>query len=148
MENKMNTRKHRMKCIDIYKTSKGCCICGYNKSPRALCFDHLPEYNKSEICKNGYSRGSYAGGMHRFYAAKYDPKELIDEIKKCRILCHNCHMENTFEQRVYSKSDFSEMSLNELNFILQSTNNLETLLYEKSLELNLDNDDTYCIIEV
>ena len=87
--------KKRHELVDIYKISVGCCICGYNKHPSALCFDHLPEFEKSEITKNGCSKRTCAGGMYRLYHKRHSPQELISEIKKCRILCSNCHMEHT-----------------------------------------------------
>lgn len=41
----------RHKIIDNYKVSIGCEICGYNKHPSALCFDHLGIEEKAEITK-------------------------------------------------------------------------------------------------
>jgi hypothetical protein len=93
--NNKETVEHRKKWIDLYKISNGCSICGYNKHPAGLCFDHLPGFEKAEITKNGCSKRSCAGGMFMLYNKKYDIEELIAEIKKCRLLCHNCHMENT-----------------------------------------------------
>jgi len=93
----MNHIKHRKYWIDIYKISKGCCICGYNKHPSALCFDHV-HGDKHEVIKNGYSKRNTAGGMFKLYSRKYDISILIEEIKKCRILCCNCHMEETHKK--------------------------------------------------
>lgn len=87
--------KRRHELVDNYKVSIGCCICGYNKHPSALCFDHLPEFEKSEITKNGCSKRTCAGGMYRLYHKRHSPQELLQEIKKCRIMCSNCHMEHT-----------------------------------------------------
>jgi len=114
----MNTRKHRMLCVDEYKTANGCQICGYKKSPRALCFDHLPEFQKADICKNGYSKGNHCGGMQMFYAKKYPVSDLINEIKKCRILCMNCHMEITYSNKIKSHSTEVGMSIEELEKVL------------------------------
>jgi len=114
----MNTRKHTMLCVDEYKTANGCQICGYKKSPRALCFDHLPEFQKAEICKNGYSKGNHCGGMQMFYAKKYPVSDLINEIKKCRILCMNCHMEITYSNKIKSHSTEVGMSIEELEKVL------------------------------
>lgn len=33
--------------------------------------------------------------MYRLYHKNYSSQELLNEIKKCRILCANCHMELT-----------------------------------------------------
>lgn len=93
--NNKQTVEHRKKWIDLYKVSNGCSICGYNKHPAGLCFDHLPGFEKAEITKNGCSKRSCAGGMFMLYGKKHDIEELISEIRKCRLLCHNCHMENT-----------------------------------------------------
>lgn len=91
----MNIIKNRQRRIDLYKMAKGCERCGYNRHPSALCFDHLPGTDKAEITKNGYSKRSCAGGIYKMYAKKYSVKELIAEIRKCRLLCANCHMEVT-----------------------------------------------------
>ena len=88
------TTQHRKKWVDVYKASNGCSACGYNKHPSALCFDHLPEHDKHDQCKSG----SKAGGMFMLYHKKYSVTELITEIKKCRLLCHNCHMEQTYKK--------------------------------------------------
>lgn len=95
MKTSKQIERHRHECVDIYKMSKGCEICGYNKLPYNLCFDHLPDYEKSDEVKNGYSKRSSAGGMYRLYAKKHSVDKLIDEIKKCRILCNHCHMQTT-----------------------------------------------------
>lgn len=93
--NNKETIEHRKHWINLYKLSNGCSICGYNKHPAGLCFDHLPGYEKAEITKNGCSKRNCAGGMFMLYNKKHDIEELIAEIKKCRLLCHNCHMEHT-----------------------------------------------------
>lgn len=110
----MNTRKHRMSCVDRYKTANGCEMCGYNKSARALCFDHLPEHDKNDVCRSG----SRAGGMHALYSPKHPISDLLDEICKCRLLCCNCHMEVTYADRVQCKAKTDKMSLEHLALIL------------------------------
>ena len=60
------------------------CECGID-DVRVLTFDHTDpsnkSYNVSDIVSNGLKL-----------------EHLIDEVQKCRILCHNCHMLNTFRQ--------------------------------------------------
>ena len=112
-------KDYRHECVDIYKITKGCAECGYNYHPSNLCFDHLPGEEKSEHVKNGYSKRSSAGGMYRLYSKKHSAKELISEIKKCKILCHNCHMKRTHyknqrtidkvEKRIYSESELEKL---------------------------------------
>lgn len=102
--NNKQTIEYRKKWVNIYKMANGCCVCGYNSHPSALCFDHTEKENKHEITKNGYSKRNNAGGMFMLYAKKYSNEVLINEIKKCRILCHNCHMEQTHSKYSSSKN--------------------------------------------
>lgn len=111
--NNKQTIDHRSYWVDRYKVSNGCSVCGYNKHPSALCFDHLPEYEKSEAVKNGYSKKSCAGGMYRLYYKTHSYQDLIEEIKKCRLVCSNCHMEHTHnKKRLENKIDI--LSIEEL----------------------------------
>ena len=71
-------RKVRDKLIQL-KGGK-CEICNYNKCNSSLCFHHIDESTKlfqidNRVC-NGY---------------KYE--RLLEEVSKCQLLCHNCHME-------------------------------------------------------
>jgi hypothetical protein len=102
----MNILQNRRRRIDRYKILKGCEVCGYHKHPSALCFDHLKD--KSDITKNGYSKRSCAGGMYRLYSPKYSVKQLMEEIRKCRLLCSNCHMEITHSKKNI-KSNFTKI---------------------------------------
>ena len=56
--------------------STGCVVCGYKGSDRALTFHHIDPFTK----KHGFD--GYVG-LNRFRK----------EIKKCIVLCHNCHSE-------------------------------------------------------
>lgn len=101
----------RHELLDIYKVSVGCCVCGYNKHPSALCFDHLPEYSKHDSCRSG----SKAGGMYILYSKKYPVHILIEEIKKCRVVCSNCHMELTHSKNTRTVNNIlNKVSLEEL----------------------------------
>ncbi len=96
MATKKEITAHRHYWVDLYKKSHGCSLCGYNRHPSALCFDHIPDRGeKAELTKNGCSKRSCAGGMYKLYNANIPVKELLEEIEKCRILCSNCHMECT-----------------------------------------------------
>lgn len=119
--NNKETINHRKHWIDLYKISNGCSICGYNKHPASICFDHLPGYEKAEITKNGCSKRNCAGGMFMLYSKKYNIEELIDEIKKCRLLCHNCHMENTHKNNS-NASNLKPMTIDELIINLRKEN--------------------------
>lgn len=69
-------RKTKQKCLD-YKGRK-CCICGYNKSTRALCFHHLDPNEKD-----------FAISKYRTHA--WD--KVKAELDKCLLVCANCHAE-------------------------------------------------------
>jgi len=68
------------KRIEEIKLKQGCEICGYNKCATALCFHHKPNEKKLfEISK--------------WYTKVTNWLEIQKEIKKCLILCLNCHAE-------------------------------------------------------
>lgn len=75
----INRRKYRAKlkklCNDI-KIANGCAIC-HEKEISCLDFHHLNGDDKEDSISNMASQGRFA--------------EMIKEIKKCIILCSNCH---------------------------------------------------------
>ena len=76
--------KRNMRFIKRVKTMFGCGICGYNKSSVALHFDHINVNTKYlEISRMGSA----------------NVQTLKNEMRKCQILCANCHAERTQEQR-------------------------------------------------
>ena len=85
-KDKHYNRKQRLKLTKFkqeYKMSKGCAVCGYNKHPAALHFDHIdPTTKECELGDNTVS-------MPR----------ILKEIEKCQVLCANCHAEKTWENR-------------------------------------------------
>jgi hypothetical protein len=56
-------------------------LCGYNKCLRALCFHHTDPSQKDLKIAN------YC------YSGSASIQRLKDEVDKCVLLCHNCHME-------------------------------------------------------
>lgn len=57
-----------------------CSCCGYKKNTAALCFHHInPEDKSFGIDIRRCSNNSWA--------------VLLNEAKKCIVLCHNCHIE-------------------------------------------------------
>lgn len=69
-----------------FKEKTGCARCGYNKFGGALDFDHIDPATKSMriLAKDWTSR-------------KTRPLVLA-ELKKCQLLCSNCHREKTFRE--------------------------------------------------
>lgn len=68
--------KNKIKLLNL----RGCkCeMCGYNKNSSALCFHHLRD-KKFNLDIRHCSNTSW--------------KRLVEELEKCVVLCHNCHME-------------------------------------------------------
>lgn len=81
-EEKKEYDKQRIKekylFICNYKLSRGCSVCGYNKCASALDFHH--KENGKEISVSQMIR-------------KKGLKAIKEEIKKCEVLCANCHRE-------------------------------------------------------
>ena len=76
----------------IYLSKKGCCKCGEH-DPRKLEYDHKDPSDKSRAVSrliiDGYSWASDI---------------LRTEIRKCRVLCANCHRVHTIKQQGYYAS--------------------------------------------
>lgn len=67
--------------INLIKSNQPCISCGIIYPSYCMDFDHLPPFQKNFIISYGY---------------KYDWDEVIEEIKKCELICRNCHLERTF----------------------------------------------------
>jgi len=57
-----------------------CCICGYSKCDSALAFHHLDPNGKD------FSFGAVRASPKNW-------KTITDELRKCILVCHNCHSE-------------------------------------------------------
>jgi hypothetical protein len=88
-----------------YKKLKGCSECGYNKHGLALDFAHIDPTQKSPWM---YKNGPVGSGMGVLvsripkYGSKLHRKrmkELKEEIRKCKVLCKNCHVIETYNSR-------------------------------------------------
>lgn len=92
-------RARRQRWINKIKTSKGCAECGYNKHGVALDFDHIDPSTKL------FSPSSQS--------VTYKLKPLFKEIRKCQILCANCHRIRSYEEKHfpynYIKRDSNEI---------------------------------------
>jgi len=69
--------------INKIKVDAGCAKCGYDAHPAALQFNHIIGEKKFNI--------------------SHDPKrkwsDMLNEIAKCEILCANCHLIYSFENK-------------------------------------------------
>ena len=77
-ENVANSRRKRKRKL-VEEFGGKCQICGYNKCDAALQFHHRDPNQKSF--------GISAGGVTRTWEV------LLEEAKKCDLLCSNCHAE-------------------------------------------------------
>ena len=73
----------RKKFIRRVKLFLGCIICGYKQHPHALHFDHIDVNNKKKEISG---------------LVTYSLLTIKNEMRKCRVLCANCHAEHTATQ--------------------------------------------------
>ena len=73
--------------INNLKLSQGCSTCGYNKNAVALHYDHIKDK------KYGIS--------YMVRISKFKFEEILEEIKKCVLLCSNCHAVKTYNNNDY-----------------------------------------------
>ena len=82
------TQKRNVKIIHEEKLKRGCTCCGYNFHACALDFDHLDPTTKTrDIAK-----------MHTTSIST-----LTEEIKKCQVLCANCHRIKTHDPEAFKQ---------------------------------------------
>ena len=77
-KNSMDTYWRRKRLVDRYKMTYGCYICGYKKCTEAMDLHHV----------NPRTKTARIASMMRSKMSK-----LKAEIRKCVILCSNCHRE-------------------------------------------------------
>lgn len=85
--NKQNLRiRSNINWLNSIKKESCCVDCG-NRDFRVFEYDHLPNTNKigniSDLVTKGVSR-----------------KKILEEIKKCEIVCANCHRIRTYNRRL------------------------------------------------
>ena len=108
-------RKLKQKAVDLLGGK--CSKCGYDKCLAALDFHHVDK-TKKEFNIFGIKRKSW--------------KKIVEELKKCILLCSNCHREhhwNEWQEQIQSKSNKEEPKyINEWN---EQNNELENLKNER-----------------
>ena len=86
-QKKQNSDRNR-KFVNRYKKLLGCTLCGWNKSTWGLHFDHLNPHDKTKDISKMMSNGR---------------GELKKEMRKCRLICANCHSIHTEQQHLSKK---------------------------------------------
>lgn len=74
-----------------YKLAVGCESCGYNLHDVALDFDHIVPEDKCFSIGQGLTKRTL--------------KEIVTEIRKCRVLCANCHRIKSYRE---GRNEFAE----------------------------------------
>lgn len=82
---RISRRRYRQKFIRRLLRVSKCAMCGFN-DPIALEFDHVNPKDKSAEISQLISKGS-------------SMEKLKNEIRKCRIICANCHAKHTHMQQ-------------------------------------------------
>ena len=73
-------RDETRQLLNAYKMDRGCCVCGYKEHPAALECNHINPYSK---------RFTVGASVSMSWPA------LEEELKKCEIMCANCHAIHT-----------------------------------------------------
>ena len=83
IKNSDRRNKNRFRLKDSYRQKLGgkCVICSYDKCQRALQFHHLDPKTKKFTISDAFSRKAYS------------TEEIEAEVKKCILVCANCHAE-------------------------------------------------------
>ena len=106
-EKRARIRARRLYWLRKIKQSKGCENCGYNEHPLALDFAHRDQRTKHSGA--AYGAGS---GVSKLYPKIYADqtrnrqaiKKLFQEIRKCKILCKNCHVIETYNDKQFENN--------------------------------------------
>ena len=88
----------RQSILRKYKLLKGCASCGCKKHFNVLDFAHINKATKIN------SISVMVKGSISF-------KRIKDEVRKCKILCANCHRLETYENKDWENKKKGEMTL-------------------------------------
>ena len=83
LANKRNRRRYH---LDRFKARTGCNNCGISGDHRILVFDHIIPLNNSQA-------------KRVYQILSYSLKRIMTEVRKCQVLCANCHAIKSYEER-------------------------------------------------
>lgn len=81
-------RARNREFIAQIKLKLGCKKCGYNRCASALDFDHIKIKKRSVASLTNHSQ-----------------RRILKEIKRCQLLCANCHREKTLKNGEYYQAN-------------------------------------------
>lgn len=84
-------KKTKEKLLNI-KGANGCSICGYNKNHSCLDFHHRESRNKKFNFAHIKIYDTFCDSENQ----KIKSKDIYSELKKCDVVCKNCHKKNTY----------------------------------------------------
>jgi arsenate reductase-like glutaredoxin family protein len=90
-------RKKINNFIQHYKSANPCVDCGHKFNYYSMQFDHLPQYTKKFT-------------IAKWYDHTFDIKEVMAEMKKCDLVCGNCHTERSHKRRLESNETKQRVS--------------------------------------
>jgi hypothetical protein len=90
---KNNFKKRNQNFVNRVKLKFGCKFCGYKQHSQALHFDHIDKTKKYESISY-LTKSSYTNII-----------KLKEEMRKCQILCANCHAVKTYQNRDYINNE-------------------------------------------
>jgi hypothetical protein len=79
---------------DAYKSALGCEMCGWNVHPSGLDFDHYLPKGKYRT-----RSGKLVHLADMIKGNRYSLATVQAEVKKCRVICANCHRVYTHTQQ-------------------------------------------------
>jgi len=105
----------KRRVVQKYKVLKGCSICGFNKHYSALDFDHI-------------DRSKKRNNISRLMGNSCSWKTVVEEIKRCRVLCANCHRMKTHKNKEYRNKNVKYYIDNDKDYTLYQVEKLNDLL--------------------
>lgn len=120
--------RERLKLRIIYVMGEKCQCCGYDKCSSALELHHINPKEKQFTISSNANRGW---------------NNLIPELKKCTLVCANCHREIEAGLIKSPPSSFIEERANEISQIIEDSK-AHKIYYCKSCGKEIHKGSTYC----
>lgn len=85
LDKRQALRNNLMIIVDTIRANTPCTDCNTSYPAYVMDFDHLPQFDKVDSVIHLALRGA--------------TKKLEEEIKKCEVVCSNCHRERTHKRK-------------------------------------------------